>query len=420
MGIGLTEKAVVGAAIISNGKLLDDFNLLPQDFYEFEHQRLFAQLLSNKENNIACDAVTLISKLPNDAELIWDCVDSCYSIELATNHAKQIKLAANQRKLRETAEVILTSEQTLPETVKFLNDTLNALEGNGQISFTTISDDFDEHIEQLQKPNTNAKSGLKDIDNILQGFRPGALYVIGARPGVGKTVVGLQMALGLARSSNELSANERAGLVLFYSLEMSKREIMNRIIAQTTNVGIDELDGGELSPANLSKIKAQRVNISRMLSVNDVGGQTIGSIRAYARTMSRTAPLRAIVVDYLGLIADASKFKNRYEGITFVSGELKRLAKDLGVPVIALAQLNRDSAKSHSKPTMADLRDSGSVEQDADVVILLYRNPNDPDPATAGEIDLIIAKNRHGATDYVTYLFDGRHARIITPAKATY
>jgi replicative DNA helicase len=126
------------------------------------------------------------------------------------------------------------------------------------------------------------------------------------------------------------------------------------------------------------------------------------------------------VVDYLGLIADATKFKNRYEGITFVSGELKRLAKDLGVPVIALAQLNRDSAKTNSRPTMADLRDSGSVEQDADVVILLYRNPNDPDPATAGEIDLIVAKNRHGATDYVTYLFDGRHAKILTPAQSNY
>jgi replicative DNA helicase len=155
-----------------------------------------------------------------------------------------------------------------------------------------------------------------------------------------------------------------------------------------------------------------------MLSVNDAGGQTIASIRAYARTMGRVAPLRAIVVDYLGLIADASKFKNRYEGITFISGELKRLAKDLNVPVIALAQLNRESAKSNTKPTMADLRDSGSVEQDADVVILLYRNADDPDPVTAGEIHLIIAKNRHGATDYFTYLFQGRYARITTPAQA--
>jgi replicative DNA helicase len=418
MGITLTEQAVIGAAIITNGKLLDDFNLLPQDFYEFEHQKLWSQLLANKQDNIACDAITLISKLPNAGETIWDCVDACYSVDLATDHAKQIKLAANHRKLRETAEVILTAEQSLPETVKFLNDTLNTIEGNGQISFTTISDDFDDHIQQLQKPNTNAKSGLTDIDNILQGFRPGALYVIGARPGVGKTVVGLQMALGLARSSNDLSKNERAGLVLFYSLEMSKREIMNRIIAQTTGVGIDELDGGELSSANLLKIRGHRSNISRMLSVNDMGGQTIGSIRAYARTMSRTAPLRAIVVDYLGLIADTSKFKNRYEGITFISGELKRLAKDLNVPVIALAQLNRESARGNTKPTMADLRDSGSVEQDADVVILLYRNADDPDPATAGEIHLIIAKNRHGATDYVTYLFDGRHARIFTPGNS--
>jgi replicative DNA helicase len=220
------------------------------------------------------------------------------------------------------------------------------------------------------------------------------------------------MALGLARSGNELSANERAGLVLFYSLEMSKREIMNRIIAQTVGIEIRDLDGGQLSVENRRKIQEQRHALSRLLSINDVGGQTIGSIRAYARTMARTTPLRAIVVDYLGLIADASKFKNRYEGITFISGELKRLAKDLNVPVIALAQLNRDSAKTNSQPTMADLRDSGSVEQDADVVILLFRDLSNAD--TSSEIWLSTVKNRHGALDSVRYVFQGQYARIVS------
>jgi len=418
LGLKLTERSVIGAALISNGKLLDDFNLLPQDFYEYEHQKLWAQLSANKQNNEACDPITLISKLPNEANLIWDCIDACYSVDVATDHAKQIKSAANHRRLLETAETILQTETNLPDTIKILNESLNAVESNGQISFTTISDDFDDHIEQLQKPNTNAKSGLKKIDETLQGFRPGALYVFGARPVVCKTVVVLQIALGLARSGNDLGENQSAGLVLFYSLEMSKREIMNRIVAQTANVGIDELDNGQLSVDNLNKIQKHRATFSRLLSVNDRGGQSIGSIRAYARTMSRTAPLRAIVVDYLGLIADSNKFKNRYEGITFVSGELKRLAKDLNVPVIALAQLNRDSAKGNTKPTMADLRDSGSVEQDADVVILLTRNPEDQNPATAGEIDLIIAKNRHGATRFFTYLFEGRYARITSPGNS--
>ena len=128
--------------------------------------------------------------------------------------------------------------------------------------------------------------------------------------------------------------------------------------------------------------------------------------------MARTAPLKAIVVDYLGLIADASNFKNRYEGITYISGELKRLAKDLNVPVIALAQLNRESARGNTKPTMADLRDSGSVEQDADVVILLSRDLTDVPTETKGEIDLNIVKNRHGATKNISYLFLGQYARI--------
>jgi len=412
LGILTFEQAVIGAVIISNGKLLDDFNLQPKDFYEYEHQRLWSQLLANKKDNESCDALTLIHQLPSNGDLIWDCVDACYSVELATGHAKQIKSAANERKLKDTAERVLYNEQSLPSAIKLLNDTLTSFEGSGQNLFTTIGDDLETHLEHLDKPNTNARSGINAIDDLLQGFRPGALYVIGARPGIGKTVVGLQMALGLARSGNELSQNERAGLVLFHSLEMSKREIMNRLISQTALVNINELDGGQLSAVNRSKIQNQKSALSRLLSINDSGGQSIASIREYARTMARTAPLRAIVVDYLGLIADASKFKSRYEGITFISGELKRLAKDLNVPVIALAQLNRESARGNTKPTMADLRDSGSVEQDADVVILLSRDLSDIPTADKGLIELNIVKNRHGATKSFTYLFEGHYARI--------
>ena len=415
MGLILTERSVIGATIISNGKILDDFNLQPQDFYEYEHQRLWSQLLANKRSDSACDAVTLISQLPADGNLIWDCVDACYTVELAYNHAKQLKSAANERKLKETAENVLHNQQSLPDAIKLLNDTLNSLEGNGQQTFTTIGDDLESHLEHLDKPNHNARCGIgSKLDDLLQGFRPGALYVIGARPGVGKTVVGLQMALGFARSGNELSANERAGLVLFYSLEMSKREIMNRVIAQTAEININELDGGQLSTANRQKIRNNKAALSRLLSINDTGGQTIASIRAYARTMARTAPLRAIVVDYLGLIADASNFKNRYEGITYISGELKRLAKDLNVPVIALAQLNRESARGNTRPTMADLRDSGSVEQDADVVILLWRDLTDKRTKEKAFIELDVVKNRHGATKKFKYLFQGHEARVTT------
>jgi replicative DNA helicase len=189
---------------------------------------------------------------------------------------------------------------------------------------------------------------------------------------------------------------------------------MNRVIAQTVEININELDGGQLSAANRNKILSEKSALSRLLSINDSGGQSIASIREYARTMARTAPLRAIVVDYLGLIADASKFKNRYEGITFISGELKRLAKDLNVPVIALAQLNRESARGNTKPTMADLRDSGSVEQDADVVMLLWRDLTDKRTEEKAFIELDVVKNRHGATKKFKYLFQGHQARVTT------
>ena len=430
MGLEILERSVIGATLISNGQHLDEYGLIAADFYEYHHQTIWQRILDNKNTGLPCDPITLISQLPDKADLVWRCVDVCYSVESALGQAQQIKTAANKRRLLIVAEQALAVDQPLDEMVKAFGETLTSVEKTDNSVFEKISDYAIDYIGEKKTANTNAKSGIRKIDELLQGFRPGALYVIGARPGIGKTVVGLQFALGLGRIGNELSADEKPGLVLFHSLEMSKREIMNRLMAQVTAemadqkakvelngrtfsvwpVGMDVLDAGNLSPENEAILWKATERLSRPLVVNDKGGQSIASIRAYARAMSRTMPLRAIVVDYLGLISDANEYRNRYEGITFVSNQLKRLAMDFNVPVIALAQLNRNS--DGRQPSMADLRDSGAVEQDADVVILLHRDPKDKNPETAGTITLDVVKNRHGATDYFTYLFIGSQARI--------
>lgn len=416
MGLIELERSVIGATLLTNGKIIDELNLVVADFWEWSHQELWQIILDRFRQDKGLDSLTLLTTHPKHADLIHLCLDACYNTHFATAQAAEIKELANQRRLKEAAEKITHSTKPVAETLAELDKVLLEVESNNTTPFKTVSDRLDEHLQMLTKPNTNATSGLQKLDDLLNGFRPGGLYVIGARPGVGKTVVGLQIAWGLARIQTELPSDESAGLVLFHSLEMSERELMNRLLAQTTGIGLDELDAGRLSAENFAKAKKAETQFQKVLAINDLGGQSIASIRAYARTMGRTMKVRAIVVDYLGLIADANTARSRYEGITYVSGQLKRLAKDLNVPVIALAQLNRESTnRADKKPTMADLRDSGSVEQDADVVILLHRDEQDTNPDTMGTIELIVCKNRHGATKNLRYLFEGRFARLSTP-----
>jgi len=255
----------------------------------------------------------------------------------------------------------------------------------------------------------NASSGIGKLDDLLNGFRRGGLYIIGARPGVGKTVIGLQAAFGLARNATALPVGEVTGAVAFYSLEMSKRELMNRLVSQVLSIPMDSLDRGLLGVVEKKRIDERGGELHNLLTINDRGNQSLASIRNFARSIKRQGvPLKAIIIDYLGLIADVQSGRNRYEAMTMVSGALKALAKDLDIPVIALAQLNRNvEAQKESMPKMSDLRDSGSIEQDADVVILLHRSKEEP-----GVMWLNVAKNRHGQTATLQFKFEGHYSRI--------
>ena len=265
-------------------------------------------------------------------------------------------------------------------------------------------------------------SGIGMLDELLNGFRPGGLYIIGARPATGKTVIGLQIAFGLARSANTLPTGENAGAVAFHSLEMSRRELLNRLTAQVFGIELDRIERGLVSSAETKMIDSRRYEISRMLAINDRSNQSVASIRRFARSIVRkNIPLKGIVVDYLGLISDVqSSGKSRYEAMTIVSGQMKALAKDLNVPVVCLAQLNRNvEGRKESAPVMADLRDSGSIEQDADVVMLLHRKASitAPDPSVLNVLQVIVAKNRHGSTGVMEFFFEGAFSRITEPKK---
>jgi replicative DNA helicase len=325
-----------------------------------------------------------------------------------------------RRQIKSTGYLLLdVSDGDNPEQLLELAYTkLDAVAENEQTDDVVFAgESFAEYFPSLGERQFYATSGLNSLDEILNGFRPGGLYVIGARPAVGKTVVGLQIAFGLARNAMALPKGEATGAVAFHSLEMSKRELLNRLTAQVFNYPLDRIERGQINPVEKKHIDEGRAEMGRMLAINDRSSQSVASIRRYARSIIRRGiPLKGIVVDYLGLIADVQvSGRSRYEAMTLVSGAMKGLAKDLNVPVVCLAQLNRNvEGRKESAPVMADLRDSGSIEQDADVVMLLHRKAamNAPDDSVLNVLQIVIAKNRHGQTGALDFFFEGAYSRI--------
>ena len=248
----------------------------------------------------------------------------------------------------------------------------------------------------------------QDLNHLVGGWQGGRLYLIAARPAVGKSIMAIQAAADLARD----------GLVAFSSLEMSDREITNRVIAQTAEVALGRLEPKHGSPERLTPrdwehISARLPEIEKLgLAVNSNPASSATDIRAHARTVSRQGDLAAVVVDYLQLMdggSDAGR-KSRQEVVSSFSRSLKLLAMELDVPVIALSQLNRLSEqRTDRRPMLSDLRESGSLEQDSDVVILLHQE----DVYGSPDVDAIVAKNRQGVPGIVHLTKQGHYARLI-------
>lgn len=414
------ERALIGAVLIESGRNLDDLTLRPSDFDDPRHVQIWSKFLENHAAGKPCDSLSMIHDLPAHADLFHEATSLCPTPLLAESYAKKVYEDAIRRVIRSTgySMVDLGDTDDGEALLELAYGKLDAIADKEQVDDVEfMSDIFGAYFDQIDQRQFHASSGLHSLDELLNGFRGGGLYIIGARPATGKTVVGLQIAFGLARAANALPTGEKAGAVAFHSLEMSKRELVNRLIAQVFEIPLDRIERGIVSSAEKRLIDTKRHEIGRMLSINDRSNQSVASIRKYARAIVRRgAPLKAIVVDYLGLIADVqSSAKSRYEAMTQVSGAMKGLAKDFDVPVIALAQLNRNlEGRGDKAPQMSDLRDSGSIEQDADVVMLLHRKAsiNAPDPSVLNVLQIIVAKNRHGTTAGLEFHFDGQFSRI--------
>ncbi|MFM9604275.1 replicative DNA helicase [Streptomyces turgidiscabies] len=254
-------------------------------------------------------------------------------------------------------------------------------------------------------------TGIVDLDAVTGGgFAPGRMVIVGARPGAGKTTFGL----GLARA-----AAIRAKIpTLFCTLEMGSDEVMNTILAADARVPLRHITTGSVDDLGVARMlkSAERIKTAP-LHIDDATQVTLASLRGKVRHLIRTAGLRLLVVDYLQLM-QAPKAENRQVAVSALSRGLKLLAKEFGITVVVLAQLNRASEqRADKRPTIADLRESGSIEQDADIVILLHRpDMYEPESPRAGEIDLILDKHRAGSRSTITAAFQGHYGAVVDMA----
>jgi replicative DNA helicase len=423
------EEAVLGALMLEKDALISVIDILKAEmFYKDAHQRIFKIINSLFVKNHAIDILTVTSELRTSGEL--EMIGGAYYITELTNRvasAANIEYHAriiNQKFL--AREVIRVAMETLSQAYDDSCDIFELLSKNevtvtslmNNVTGNTTSDASDLVVEEVQKlyqpPSTGllgVGSGFIELDRMTNGWRRGNLITIAARPAMGKTAFMLNIA------SNASHDFEKPGLI--FSLEMTKEELVQRIISAETKIPLTKIHTRELDDYEINRLDTETAKIQRekKLFIDDTAAISITDMRARAKRMKLKHDIEWIMVDYLQIMKGAAnKQGNREQEIASISGGLKALAKELKIPVIALSQLSRaveNRPGGSKRPMLSDLRESGSIEQDSDLVLFLYRpeyyglEVDEDNNPTAGIGEVIIGKNRHGVTGKVRLKFNG-------------
>lgn len=401
------EHALLGIAL-HKGEIVDEVPINGADFHEPRGEAVWETISRLQSEGKPADPTTVLASLPRDArgiDPVWlaELYGAAPVPALAEHYARLVQEASTRRRLTmATVKIQQAVNDGVPaaEAVQHARGWIDACQTDAIGATAYIGDHMDDLIDSLSKEPELTPTPWIDLNHIIGGWRPGALYIIGARPGVGKTIVSTQAAVELARH----------GHVAVNNLEMSRREVMIRVTSQTTGVHLGRLLDRKMTADDWAKVTDNAPHLANLpLSVDDSGGATLAHIRAHARSVARKGKLAGVVVDYIGLMTPPpGPYRARHEVVGEFSRGLKLLAQEMHVPVIALAQLNRNSAGADTAPRMSELRESGSLEQDSDVVMLLHTDLD----SDGSELNVNVAKNRHGPTGALQLARRGHLARV--------
>lgn len=426
------ETSVVGSMLLSKDAIAEVTEILvAEDFYRGAHRTMFEAIRHLYDRGEPVDAVTLADELDGRNQLddvggalaLADLVAKVPTAANALYYARIVADHALRRKLIEAGTEITKLGYEAPNGPDEAVDRAEALVyqvGQRHITseFTSMKDLLTQSFEMIEKLHENNSSitglatGLHDFDELTAGLQPSNLVILAARPAMGKSTLVMNMAAHVA-------VELRKPAVIF-SLEMSKMELVQRVLSAEARVDSERLRTGRLHDTDWPKLSQAMGRLAEApLFIDDTPGITLMEIRSKARRLKQKHGLDLLIVDYLQLMQSHRRVENRVQEVAEISRGLKVLAKELDIPVIALSQLSRrPEDRTDRRPHLADLRESGSIEQDADLVAFIYRDEvYDPETPAKGEAELIVAKHRNGPLKTVRLSFIGHHSRFASLAR---
>lgn len=422
------EQAVLGTMLVNKDAVLTVVEILkPEDFYRNEHAEIYSAILDLYEKGEPIDLLTLKAQLEvrgkydvtNGFEYLVSLNNPLYSISNVESYARIVEEKAILRRLIDSANEIsklsYNQNEVVSDVLELAEQRIFSISQKKTTkSYSTIKDvlvdTFDNLEELANRPNglVGLTSGFKDLDDKTLGFTPGQLIIIAARPAMGKSALAINIATNAALKAN--------AAVVYFSLEMSKEEVTGRILASEAMVDSQKIRNGKLEDNDWINLTNSAGTISEAkIFLDDSVAYTPIELRAKCRKMKLEHNIGLIVIDYLQLMNASKASASRQADISEISRSLKMLAKELGVPIIALSQLSRaPEQRDDHRPMLSDLRESGSIEQDADIVMFLYRDDYyNPETDKKNVAEVILAKNRAGSTGTVELLWLGQYTKFV-------
>lgn len=448
------EQGVIGACLLNNDAFRKVSNIVEAEhFHEAAHRQVWAVLAAIITKGQVATPVTMMPYLGEAdfggirvSEYLARLAATATTVVNAPDYARSVRDTALRRQLIELGQEIIstafdipleaTAETLFADLEKGLEDRRPGFTGEvsdfQDLSRISMAEVYDAYREE--RGLTGISTGFPAINEIVGGLKAEHLVILAGRPAMGKTALATNMAVQVAQWVRaEHKQGDRKGWVGFFSLEMSAEQLKQRIVCDLAGVPFWKINRGKQSRTEMERFEEWDREIGRLpLAIDKTGGQSIAQIAMKARSLKRRRGLSLLVVDYLQLVKGSRRFNSRSDEVTEISTGLKALAKELGCPIIALSQLNRQlESRDDKRPKLVDLKESGSIEQDADVVIFIHReeyyikNAEPRDPASemharwradmrrwSGVAEVIVAKNRHGSTGTAEIGFEAEFTRF--------